>query len=215
LNFYVTATSFAPATYQWSKNGAVLAGATNATLTINNATVDDVGSYTVAVSNDNGAVNSNPAAALTPVTAPGLSFREDGTGLTVIEAEHYFSARTANDGKLWVPAKGRTGNSGPGYVSVLPDTGVNLGNAGYATSARLDFRIQFATNGLHYLWLRGGDPRAAGDGDSVHAGIDDAVSVAGTQITGAPTFTTLAWNWVGANAAGTRVTVDVTNAGIH
>jgi hypothetical protein len=79
----------------------------------------------------------------------------------------------------------------------------------------LDFRINFATNGLHYLWIRGGDPRAAGDGDSVHAGIDDVVSAAGTQITGAPTFTTLDWNWVGANGAGTRVTVDVTNTGPH
>ncbi|PYI85844.1 MAG: hypothetical protein DME26_10070, partial [Verrucomicrobia bacterium] len=97
----------------------------------------------------------------------------------------------------------------------LPDAGINLGSAGYATSARLDFRIVFANAGLHYLWLRGGDPRADGAGDSVHAGINDVVSVAGTQITGAPTFTTLAWNWVGANGAGARVTVDVPSAGTH
>lgn len=216
INLSVTASSFSqPITYQWSKNGAVLTGATTATLTINNASVDDVGSYFVAVANENGAVNSATVAVLTPVTAPGLTFQEDGTGLTVIEAEHYYSARTADTGKLWVPTKGRSGNSGPGYVSVLPDTGQNLGNAGYATSARLDFRIQFVNAGLHYLWLRGGDPTAGGAGDSVHAGINDVVSVAGTQITGAPTFNTLSWNWVGTNNASARVTVDVPSAGIH
>jgi hypothetical protein len=211
----VTATSSLPITYQWSKNGAVLTGATNSSLVINNASVDDIGSYSVAVANENGAVNSAIVTALTPVTAPGLTFQEDSTGTTVIEAEHYYSTRTATDGHLWVPTKGRAGNSGPGYVSVLPDSGVNAGNANYQNLARLDFRINFVTNGIHYLWLRGGDPRAAGDGDSVHAGIDDVVAAPGTQITGAPTFTTLAWNWVGANSTGGRVTLDVTNTGIH
>ncbi len=211
----VTATSAQPMTYQWSKNGAVLAGATNSSVTINNASVDDVGSYFVAVANENGTVNSATVAVLTPVTAPGLTFLEDGTGLTVIEAEHYYSARTATDGKVWVPTKGRSGNSGPGYVSVLPDSGVNAGNANFPNLARLDFRIQFVTTGLHYLWLRGGDPIAAGAGDSVHAGINDTVLAPGTQITGAPTFNTLSWNWVGANNAAARVTVDVPSAGIH
>src|SRR4030095_16734915 len=79
ISFNVTATSALPITYQWSKNGAVLAGATNSSLTINNASVDDIGSYTVAVANENGTVTSNPAAALTPVTAPGLTFQENGT----------------------------------------------------------------------------------------------------------------------------------------
>jgi len=216
INFSVTATSFSqPITYQWSKNGAVLAGATSSSLAINNASVDDIGSYSVAVANENGAVNSTPVAALTPVTAPGLTFQEDGTGTTVIEAEHYFAARTATDGKVWVPTKGRAGNSGPGYVSVLPDSGVNAGNANYPNLARLDFRIQFVTTGLHYLWLRGGDPRADGASDSIHAGINDTVLAPGTQITGAPTFNTLTWNWVGANNAAARVTVDVPSAGVH
>jgi hypothetical protein len=213
INFNVAATSFVvPITYQWFKNGNAISGATNSTLTINNAAFGDIGSYYVAVSNENGPNNSNPAAA---VTAPGLRFQEDGTGMTVIEAEHFFGERAATDGHVWVPTTGRATNSGPGYMTILPDSGVNLGNGGYATSTRLDFQVAFVTAGIHYLWLRGGDPRADGAGDSVHAGINDVVSVAGTQITGPPTFTTLGWNWVGTNNAAVKVSVDVPSAGTH
>jgi hypothetical protein len=215
INFSVTANSALPITYQWFKNGGAISGQTNSSLTINNATAGDLAGYYVAVSNENGPVNSTQVVALTALVPPGLTFQEDGTGMTVIEAEHYFSARTATDGHLWVPQTGRTNNSGPGYMTILPDSGVNLGNAGYATSARLDFKIAFTTAGVHYLWLRGGDPTAGGAGDSVHAGINDVVSVAGTQITGAPTFNTLAWNWVGTNNAAVKVSVDVPSAGTH
>lgn len=219
LAFSVTANSAVPLSYQWYKNGAIFTGQTNATLTINNATVNDMGGYYVAVINENGTVNSATASGLTtPPAAPGLTFQEnfDGTnGTTVIEAEHYFDVRTATDGHVWVPASGRGDASGNKYMTILPDTGVNLGNAGYATSTRLGFQINFKTNGVHYLWLRGGDPRNDGSGDSVHAGLDDTVSVAGTQITGAPTFTTASWNWVGNNNAAARVTVDVPSTGNH
>jgi len=100
-------------------------------------------------------------------------------------------------------------------MTILPDSGVNAGNANYPNLARLDFRVAFTTAGIHYLWLRGGDPTAGGAGDSVHAGINDTVLAPGTQITGAPTFNTLAWNWVGTNNAAVKVSVDVPSAGIH
>lgn len=218
INFSVVGSSAVPLTYQWFKNGVAMAGQTGATLTINNATASDIGNYWVVVSNENGAVTSNSGSAITTVTAPGLTFQESaagGSNTTVIEAEHYFNVRTATDGHVWLPVSGRADASGNAYMTILPDTGVNLGNAGYATSTRLDFQVNFATTGLHYLWIRGGDPRNDGSGDSVHAGLDDTVSVAGTQITGAPTFTTATWNWVGLNNAGTRVSVDVPTTGLH
>lgn len=215
ITLNVTATSSQPITYQWFRNGGAIAGQTNSSLTINNATAGDLAAYYVAVSNENGPVNSTQVLALTTLVPPGLTFQENGTGMTVIEAEHYFSARTATDGHLWVPQTGRADSSGNGYMTILPDSGINLGNAGYATSARLDIRVAFATAGIHYLWLRGGDPIAGGAGDSVHAGINDVVSVAGTQITGAPTFNTLAWNWVGTNNAAVKVSVDVPSVGTH
>jgi hypothetical protein len=50
-----------PFTYQWCCNGAPIAGATNATLTISNFCPANAGAYTVTVSNPLGSVTSPPA----------------------------------------------------------------------------------------------------------------------------------------------------------
>ncbi len=57
----VTATSGDPVTYQWRKDGANLAGATAATLTLNAVQAAQAGSYTVVVSNSGGSVTSTAA----------------------------------------------------------------------------------------------------------------------------------------------------------
>jgi hypothetical protein len=216
ITFNVTATSAQPLTYQWFKDGIALAGQTNATLTINNATDANVGSYHVAVSNENGAVNSNPALALTPVAAPGLTFKQDTAGAVVIEAEHYFAARSAADGHLWVPLKARAGASGTNYMQLLPDSGINVGNnPGFENGAQLDFKIEFNRAGTHYLWVRGGDPVAGGAGDSVHAGINGQTTPTATQISGAPTFNVTGWNWVGNINGDTRTRLEVPSVGTH
>jgi hypothetical protein len=216
INFYVTATSSLPITYQWFRNGVAIANATNTTLTINNATAADLGAYFVAVSNENGPVNSAQVLALTTLPAPGLTFQQDGTGLLVIEAEHYFAAATAPDGHLWVPLSTRAGASGSAYMSVLPDSGVNAGNAATLTNgARLDLRAAFTATGTHYVWIRGGDPTAGGAGDSVHVGINGAITPSGTQVSGTPTFNTTSWNWVGNIQGDTRTTVNIDTAGTH
>jgi len=51
-------------TYQWRKNGIPIPGKTNLTLNIATVSTDDIGAYTVAVTNDYGFVIS-PAADLT------------------------------------------------------------------------------------------------------------------------------------------------------
>ena len=55
--------------YQWSRNGAAIGGATTATLVIASAATADAGSYVVAVTNGVGTVSSN-AAVLTVSTLP-------------------------------------------------------------------------------------------------------------------------------------------------
>ncbi|MED4420313.1 immunoglobulin domain-containing protein, partial [Schinkia azotoformans] len=65
----VVATGDAPLSYQWKKDGTDIAGATSASLTINNAQESDEGSYTVVVSNGAGNVIST-AATLTVTPAP-------------------------------------------------------------------------------------------------------------------------------------------------
>jgi hypothetical protein len=59
--FNVVATGNGPITYQWSKNGSQIAGATTDTYIIPAAKLADAGSYRVRVSNACGSVESNPA----------------------------------------------------------------------------------------------------------------------------------------------------------
>ncbi len=66
-----SATGDAPLSYQWRLNGAVLAGATNPTLTLEPAQAADSGTYTLGVTNHAGWAVSDPAV-LTVVEAPAL-----------------------------------------------------------------------------------------------------------------------------------------------
>ncbi|MHB8524113.1 MAG: immunoglobulin domain-containing protein, partial [Limisphaerales bacterium] len=70
--FNVIATGAGPVSYQWEINGAPIAGATNATLTLANLQPTQAGSYTVVVSNPVGAVTS-AAAVLTVLVPPTIA----------------------------------------------------------------------------------------------------------------------------------------------
>ena len=61
LTLSVVATGTAPVSYQWSRGGVIIAGATSATLALTNLQASDAGAYTVAVSNAGGTVTSNAA----------------------------------------------------------------------------------------------------------------------------------------------------------
>ncbi|MFM1770747.1 MAG: hypothetical protein RJA22_3276, partial [Verrucomicrobiota bacterium] len=61
LNLSVTVTGTPPFALQWQFNGADLPGATNASLVVPGATTNLSGSYTVRISNPEGAVLSDPA----------------------------------------------------------------------------------------------------------------------------------------------------------
>ncbi len=56
--FSVSATGTAPLNYQWRKDGTAIAGATNASLSLNNVQVGDAGTYAVVVTNSVGSVTS-------------------------------------------------------------------------------------------------------------------------------------------------------------
>jgi bacillolysin len=69
--FSVVATGTAPLAYQWRRNGGVLAGQTNATLTLTQVQPANSGDYSVVVSNSAGSVIS-ALAALTVNTQPAF-----------------------------------------------------------------------------------------------------------------------------------------------
>lgn len=60
-SFTVAASSTTPLTYQWSRNGIAISGATGPTHTIASAQTGDAGSYTVVVTNSAGNATSNAA----------------------------------------------------------------------------------------------------------------------------------------------------------
>ena len=63
-NFSVVATGTGPLTYQWSKAGKAIVGATNNSYAISSIVIADSGSFTVTVTNAKGAVTSSAAVLL-------------------------------------------------------------------------------------------------------------------------------------------------------
>ena len=91
---YVVGTGTEPLSYQWSLNGATIAGATTSALALTNAQAATAGSYTVQVSNAYGSVTS--ATALLQVLDAGLLIDDFADGNASAPA--------------WTPASGGTGN---------------------------------------------------------------------------------------------------------
>ncbi|HTY88369.1 MAG TPA: immunoglobulin domain-containing protein [Candidatus Acidoferrum sp.] len=69
-NFAAVAAGTAPITYQWSKNGVPISGATSTTLTLTNVQSPDAGSYAATASNSVGSVTSSAAALTVTATIP-------------------------------------------------------------------------------------------------------------------------------------------------
>ena len=61
VTFSAAANGTAPITYQWTKDGAPIAGATSTTLTLNAVTLASAGSYRLSATNAAGTAQSNPA----------------------------------------------------------------------------------------------------------------------------------------------------------
>src|SRR2546426_1405702 len=59
--FTVQASGTSPLVFQWRKNGVNVPGATGSSLTLTGVAAEDGGSYTVAISDLTGAVESQPA----------------------------------------------------------------------------------------------------------------------------------------------------------
>jgi hypothetical protein len=89
-------------------------------------------------------------------------------GVAVFEAENFTSNLSPRSSHEWDLGTSVTGFSGSGYMEALPNNCANL-NAG-ATSPELQFTVNFASTGTHYIWIRG--YALDGTEDSIHVGID-------------------------------------------
>ncbi len=84
VTFTVVASGTAPLSYQWSKNGSAISGATGASYTIASAQAGDAASYTVTVTNSAGSVTSSAAALAVnaSVVAPAVTTQPVGATVT-------------------------------------------------------------------------------------------------------------------------------------
>ncbi|MFN5323547.1 MAG: T9SS type A sorting domain-containing protein [Bacteroidota bacterium] len=127
-NFSVAATGQAPITYQWSKDGANISGATSSTYSIASAQAANGGQYTVTVSGGCGSVTSNQAlltvnVAPTVSTQPTAAASCDGTPAT-------FSVAAAGSGTLAYQWKFGGVNISGATNSSYTIPAVNTSNAG-------------------------------------------------------------------------------------
>ncbi len=90
----VSATGKPAVAFQWTKDGAALAGATQATYTVAAAAASDAGSYAVQVSNSAGSVTSD-AAKVTVIDGPAITTQPTGT---TVEAGQPVSLTVAASG---------------------------------------------------------------------------------------------------------------------
>jgi len=73
VSFTVTATGTAPLAYQWARNAANIAGATNSALNLSNVAMSASGNYTVIITNVAGAVTSQVAVLTVQAVAPSIT----------------------------------------------------------------------------------------------------------------------------------------------
>lgn len=153
LGLSVGVTGNGPFTYQWSKGGAPLDGATSSTLVLTNFSSADAGSYAVAVSNDYGTTTSSAAtlslataAADNPPTLPTLpttvfnvadygAIGDSVTDNTAAIAAAVTAAKNAGGGIVLFPPASGAYLSGP----ITLGSNLNLHLAGGATLRMLPY----------------------------------------------------------------------------
>ncbi len=125
VTFTVAATGTAPLLYQWFYNGSFVAGATNASFTLNNVQYPMEGAYSVRIQNAFGFTNSTSAALTVSSLGPVAhwKFDESPGSVTAVDSVGNFPGAVSPFGANFVTG-GRSGNalslisSQNGYVSM-------------------------------------------------------------------------------------------------
>jgi hypothetical protein len=105
------------------------------------------------------------------------------------------------------------GFAGTGAMQALPNAGYNIGDVAVAkvSSPRLNFRVNFVTTGVHYIWIRANMNNNGGD-RSVHAGLNDSIWAPRMEM-----MTLRGWKWRSkiSGATAPPPTIDIKTKGVH
>ncbi len=163
VNLTVTAGGSAPFSYQWFKNGGLVIGATNSTLSIASAVLTDSGVYYALITNAAGLTLTEPAAVL--VGAPQLlAWGNDGSGqlgdgsfnneslpesvatnVLAAAAGQEHSLYLMGDGSLWAMGDNSSGQLGDGTTTGRSTAAPVLGASNV---------VAVAAGSSHSLFLR-------------------------------------------------------------
>lgn len=142
-------------------------------------------------------------------TTASAAFKQGADGIVCIEAEHFLSKSDAS-GHSWTLVKAPAGFEGEGAMSGLPNDNTLFQADVAAKSPRLEYRVDFARTGTHYLWVRAS---AASDADnSVHAGLDGVPLPGLAAIAWTPKNS---WVWANKRMDGKAASFTVSTAGAH
>lgn len=171
----VVASGSTPLTYQWSRDGAALSGATSASYTIAAAATSDAGSYTVVVTNSAGAVTSD-AAVLTVSTSTSTGSSAQSAAVTT-SAQAFLATLTTSQQSTaqlsWSLASARRWSNLPAALSSR--NGVSWGSLSTAQKTAASSLISTAlgtTGNTLWLGLQAADDylNSIGGGSSYGAG---------------------------------------------
>jgi lysophospholipase L1-like esterase len=134
-------------------------------------------------------------------------FLQDGNGLVSMETEHY-QAYVPAGGHIWSQVA-TSGSSGGAALQALPDDRLQPVLAG--AGPRLDYQVQFARTGTHYVWIRA--LAHSHKSDSLYVGLDGgtaaAAAVSGLNVDG------VTWTWTKKTQTSAIATINVTSPGLH
>jgi len=169
--FSVTAAGTGPISYQWVFNSVNIPGATSSTLTLNNVTTNQAGTYFVRVTNPGGTVNSSNAVLTvnsTNLSSGGLLAHwrfDEAPGATVaLDSTGSFNGTNSATGAAFV-AGGRAGNAlsltraQNGFVNMGDVLSLSSGNytlSAWARTATNDTTDNLVVIGKHTTGVRNG-----------------------------------------------------------
>jgi hypothetical protein len=170
-SFNVAASGTAPLTYQWSKNGAAISGATSSTYTTPaETTTDNNAKFTVAVSNSAGSATSNAAlltvtsatvapaittqpASQTVIAGKTASFTVAASGtapLTYQWSKNGVAISGATSAAYTTPAETTTDNNAKFTVAVSNSAGSATSNAAILTVSASSLLLNSSASSLNF-----------------------------------------------------------------